>query len=78
MIRVKELTDKCIAYECKIEWLEGMYKELESNLSETQEDLLISHMKFINFKLMRVDEGEEEEITNNCNNKLEVDSCNAG
>ena len=59
MIRVKELTDKCIAYECNIEWLEGMYKEMESNLSETQEDLLISHMKFINFKLMR--DGEEDE-----------------
>lgn len=78
MVRVKELTDKCIGYECKIEWLEGMYKELESNLAETQEDLLISHMQFINFKLMRDEEEEEEEVVSKCEINLDVDSYNIG
>lgn len=49
-----------------------MYKELESNLAETQEDLLISHMQFMNFKLMR-DEEEEEEVVSKCEINLDID-----
>ena len=49
-----------------------MYKELESNLAETQEDLLISHMQHINFKLMR-DEEEEEVMVSRCEINMDVD-----
>jgi|LakMenEpi03Aug12_release.lakeMendotaPanAssembly.Ray.scaffolds.fasta_scaffold1533969_1 hypothetical protein len=46
------MTDKCIFYEGRIDWLEANYKALETNLVETQEELMKSEFKYINLKIM--------------------------
>lgn len=44
------VTEKCRNYEEKIEWIDVMYKEVESNLTDTIEELIRVQALYCNLK----------------------------
>jgi len=46
------MSEKCQHYEAKIEWVDGIYKEVEASLAETVEELITVQLSYLNLKLM--------------------------